>query len=84
MGACTLGTDPADDPLVYEEEDETFGTWVFRTKSRRFVMIACWQTLSNEFRYVDASRPADELLQVRSHRHASPNLQLDAVFGHGA
>ena len=29
-------------------------------------------------------RPADELRQVRPHRHAGPHQQLDAVLGHGA
>jgi oligopeptidase B len=55
----TLGSDPSTDVLVYEEEDETFSTAVFRTKSNRFVMIASFQTLSTEYRYVSADRPGD-------------------------
>ena len=52
-----LGTDPGEDVLVYEEEDETFNAFVFRTKSRRYIMIGSSQTLSNEYRYVDADHP---------------------------
>ncbi len=53
----TLGTDPSQDVLVYEETDETFSCRVFRTKSKRFIMIASTQTLSSEYRFVEASTP---------------------------
>src|SRR5690606_41590796 len=33
----TLGTDPITDELVFTEEDETFGTYVYKTKSREFI-----------------------------------------------
>ena len=60
----TLGTDPATDTLVYEESDETFSTYVFKCKSRRFVFIGNFQTLSHEYRYIEASRPDDEFQVV--------------------
>jgi oligopeptidase B len=53
----TLGTDPADDVLVFEERDETFSTRVSRTKSRRYLLIGSHQTLSTEFRVLDARTP---------------------------
>ena len=43
-----LGTRPADDPVVFEEKDETFSCGVRRTKSDRYLMIASRQTLSTE------------------------------------
>jgi oligopeptidase B len=55
-----LGTDPAHDELVFEETDETFSVFVFKTKSRQFIMIASEQTLASEYRYLDAGRPAGE------------------------
>jgi len=55
-----LGTDPARDELVYEEKDETFNTFVLKTKSKRYLMIVSSQTLSTEYRYVDADRPQDK------------------------
>jgi oligopeptidase B len=55
----TLGTDPSADRLVYEEKDNTFDCRVFRTKSKKYVMIASTQTLSSEYRYLDADAPAD-------------------------
>ncbi len=53
-----LGTDPALDPLVYEEEDESFYTSVLNTKDERYVLILGQSTVSTEWRYADAADPA--------------------------
>ncbi len=55
-----LGTDPATDELVYEEKDAEFSCYVWKTRSRRFVVISCDHTLTDEHRYVDASRPDED------------------------
>ncbi len=52
-----IGTDPAQDVLVYEEKDETFRCFVFKTKSKRYLMIGSTQTLSSEYRYLEADQP---------------------------
>ncbi|MEE9271224.1 MAG: S9 family peptidase [Candidatus Krumholzibacteria bacterium] len=52
-----LGTDIARDKLVYEEKDDTFGCYVWRTKSKKYVLIGSFQTLSSEFRYLEANDP---------------------------
>ncbi len=59
-----IGTDPAEDVLVYEEEDTEFGTFAFKTKSKAYLMIGSFQTLSTEFRYVDANAPEGEFTVV--------------------
>jgi oligopeptidase B len=66
-----LGTDPAADVVVYEEPDETFRCGVFKTKSRQYIMIGCYQTLSNEYRYLAANDPngAFRILQPREREH---------------
>lgn len=55
-----LGTDQSKDELVYEEKDETFGCSVFKTKSSDYIMIGSWQTLSTEYRFLDANDPNGE------------------------
>lgn len=55
-----LGTDPETDQLVYEEKDPTFDLSVFKTKSRKFLVIASIQTVSTEFLYLDAANPEGE------------------------
>ncbi len=52
-----IGTPSSRDQLVYEEKDETFGTGVYKTKSRQYLIIGSWSTLSQEYRYLDASTP---------------------------
>ncbi len=52
-----LGTDQSEDVLVFEEKDNTFNTGVFKTKSKAYLMIVSDQTLSSEYRYLDANNP---------------------------
>ncbi len=54
-----MGTPVSKDELVYEEKDATFGTGVYKTKSRKYIVIASYSTLSQEYRFVDATRPDD-------------------------
>ena len=54
----TLGSPPSSDVLVFEEEDETFAVTVSRTKSKRYILLASHQTVSSEYHYLDADRPA--------------------------
>lgn len=56
----TLGTDPADDKLVFEETDEEFSCGVGRSRSRKYIIIASFQTLSTEFRFFPADAPDSE------------------------
>ncbi len=53
-----LGTEAEDDVLVFEETEDTFYTHVFRTKSKAYLVIGSTQTLSSEYRYLDANNPA--------------------------
>ncbi|TPG72169.1 S9 family peptidase [Hymenobacter nivis] len=54
----TLGTDPQQDALVYEEKDNTFHVGVSRTKSKKYIGIDLASSLSSEYRYLDAGAPA--------------------------
>jgi len=60
-----LGTDPAGDEEVYVEKDETFEAYVYKSKSRKYLMIACESTLANEFWYLEASQPAGQFRVVQ-------------------
>jgi oligopeptidase B len=52
-----LGSNPAEDQLVFEETDETFAAYVFKTKSKKYLMIVSSHTLSQEYRYLEADNP---------------------------
>jgi len=55
-----LGTETSKDVLVYEEKDDTFGCSIYKTKSRKYLMISCYQTLSTEYLFLDADSPNGE------------------------
>ncbi|RJP56795.1 MAG: S9 family peptidase [Ignavibacteriales bacterium] len=48
------------DELVFHETDEEFSTFVYKTKSNKFIIIGSSQTVSNEYRFVDADTPDAE------------------------
>ena len=52
-----LGTSSEKDREVFHEEDETFNTTVYKSKSERYIMIASTSTMSDEYRYLDADQP---------------------------
>ena len=52
-----LGTDPAADPVVYEEADDAFYLSVGRTRSEEYVCIHASSTVSTETRCTSASAP---------------------------
>ena len=52
-----IGTDAADDAIVYEERDAGFFLNVALTESRRFVVIDAHDHVTSEVRLVDAARP---------------------------
>jgi len=56
----TLSNDPATDPVVYHEEDETFNTTVYLSKSMEYITIGSFSTLSSEYRYLKSSEPEAE------------------------
>ncbi|MGZ8464752.1 MAG: S9 family peptidase [Candidatus Binatia bacterium] len=68
-----VGTDPAADQLVYQEDDETFGVYIFKTKSKRYLLLVSAQTITHEYRYLDADEPLGEfkmfLPRARGHEY---------------
>ena len=76
-----LGSPTSDDRLVYEEADETFSCWIARTKSDRYLMIGSRQTLSTEYRFLDADKPDGEF-QVIQPRRPRLEYSADHLDGH--
>ena len=67
----TAGGDPSGDILVYEEKDAIFGVAVDKTSSDRYILLWIDQTVSNEYRYIDADYPESEpvLFAARERNH---------------
>lgn len=58
-----LGTSPDTDELVYQEDDETFNVYVYKSKSQKYIVIGSISTLTSEYRIQSADSP-DEPFQV--------------------
>ena len=52
-----LNTDPKSDELIYEETDDTFGVSVYKTKSKKYLVIASYSTLTTEYQILNADTP---------------------------
>ncbi len=53
----TLGTDASQDIEVWHEVDDTYRTFVYKTKSKKYILIGSGSTLSDEYRYIPADNP---------------------------
>lgn len=60
-----LGNPATTSQLVFEEKDETFNCFVYKTLSQRFIMIKSSATLSDEVRFIDANLPHSEFTMVQ-------------------
>jgi len=55
-----LNDNPKNDKEVFHETDETFSTFVYKSKSRKYIIIGSTSTLTNEYRFLKANSPEDE------------------------
>lgn len=55
-----LGTDQAQDVMIWHEEDDTFYPFIFKSKSKKYLIQGSFQTLSNEYRILEADNPNGE------------------------
>ena len=60
-----LGTPTSEDVEVYHEKDDTFGTYVTKSKSKKFIIISSFATMTAESRYLDADNPTGEFTIVQ-------------------
>ncbi|WP_081748346.1 S9 family peptidase [Aquimarina megaterium] len=55
-----LGTPVSDDVEIFNETDETFSTFVYKTKSKKYLVIGSSSTLTSEYRILRADDPTGE------------------------
>jgi oligopeptidase B len=58
-----IGTDPAQDTLVFHEADETYFLFILKTRDDAFIMTYHYSTTTREMRFLSADHP-DEGLRV--------------------
>ncbi|WP_034059054.1 S9 family peptidase [Lacinutrix jangbogonensis] len=52
-----LNTEEANDVLVFNETDDTFNSFVYKTKSKKYIVIGSSSTLTSEYRILNADTP---------------------------
>ncbi len=52
-----LGTDPNNDIEIFFEEDEAYSSYVYKTKSEKYLIIGSYSTVSTEYRILEAKNP---------------------------
>ncbi len=55
-----LGTDSSQDELVFHEEDETYSCFIYKTKSKKYLVLGSYATLTQEYKYLNADTPDGE------------------------
>lgn len=53
----TLGTDASADVVVFHEKDDTFSTFVYKEKSKKYLVIGSSSTLTSEYQILEANNP---------------------------
>jgi oligopeptidase B len=56
----TLGSSSASDAIVYDEKDQSNYIGIYKTRSRKYLVISSSATLSSEFRILEADNPNGE------------------------
>lgn len=54
-----LGSEPKQDKLVFQEDDETFISYVYKTKSKEFIVIGSTSTTTDDYQILNANQPED-------------------------
>ncbi len=60
-----MGTPVSEDVEVFHENDETFGTYVTKSKSKKYIIIGSYSTVSTEVQFLDADTPTGEFKVIQ-------------------
>ena len=52
-----LGNPSEKDELIFHEQDSTFNTFVYKSKSKKYIIIGSYSTLTSEFQILNANNP---------------------------
>ncbi|WP_298141317.1 S9 family peptidase [Flavobacterium sp.] len=55
-----LGTNPSEDVVVYFEKDDTFNVSIYKSKSKKYLIISSESTLTSEFQILLSETPDEE------------------------
>ena len=47
--------------MVYDEKDDTFNTFVYKEKSKKYLVIGSSSTLTTEYQIIESDNPTENL-----------------------
>jgi oligopeptidase B len=71
-----LGTDPKQDPMIYEEKDEVFNLDLSKTKTEAYLLATSSSATSAEVRYLEADQPSGNFKVIHP-RQANMLYEVD-------
>lgn len=60
-----LNTPATTDVLIYHETDDTYNTFVYKSKSDQYIFLGSSSTLSDEYRYLNANTPEGDFKMIQ-------------------
>ncbi|TQV86946.1 S9 family peptidase [Aliikangiella coralliicola] len=79
-----IGTPTSDDILVYEEKDDTFYTYIYKTRSEKYIGIGVSSTMNSEEHFLDANDPSSELVcflpREKDHKYSADHIGENFYF----
>ena len=66
-----LGTDKKNDKLIFQENDGAFYVWIYKSRSREYLILSTGSKITYEIRYLKADEPFGEfkIVQPREKGH---------------
>ncbi|MFI2743208.1 S9 family peptidase [Zhouia sp. PK063] len=59
------GENPENDEVIFHEDDDTFYTFVYKTKSKKFIVVGSTSTLTSEYQIIPADVPDQPLKMIQ-------------------
>lgn len=75
-----LGTDASKDVEVFNESDDTYSTFVYRSKSGEYIFIGSHSTLANEYQYLKTDEPAGQFKTIQ--KRPAKGVKLEYSVDH--
>ena len=60
-----LGTPLEEDVMVFEETDTTFSTFIYNSKSKKYLILGSYQTVSQEYQVLEADNPTGDFRMIQ-------------------
>lgn len=75
-----LGDDPANDPIIYQEDDESYWMGVGSTKDKKYVLLALGSQTSSEYHFLKADNPTGKFKLIHKR---TPKLEYEVEHHDG-